>query len=182
MWSRKSSRKPLSRFLPSLKRRVLSDMKNETLLKAPLTINWAVTNRCNFRCRHCYSRTDPSDELDSKTLFTCIEKIAKAGVLSINFGGGEPLLRKDLLEIAKFSSGKGLRVSMNSNGYLIDRERAQSLKASGFSKVGISLDSHLADVHDGFRGIPGSHGRAVAALAFLKEAGIKTSIWFTVNA
>jgi GeoRSP system radical SAM/SPASM protein len=151
-------------------------MKNETLLKAPLTINWAVTNRCNFKCRHCYSRTDPSDELDNKTLFACIEKIVKAGVLSINFGGGEPLLRKDLLEIAAFSSGKGLRVSMNSNGFLIDLERAKSLKAAGFSKVGISLDSHMPDVHDGFRGIPGSHQKAVAALAYLRDAGIKTSI------
>ena len=106
----------------------------------------------------------------------CIEKIVKAGVLSINFGGGEPLLRKDLLDIAAFSSGKGLRVSMNSNGFLIDPERAKSLKAAGFSKVGISLDSHVPDVHDGFRGIPGSHQKAVAALAYLRDAGIKTSI------
>jgi AdoMet-dependent heme synthase len=151
-------------------------MKTANFLKSPLTINWAVTNRCNFKCRHCYSRTDPSDELDNKTLLTCIEKIVKAGVLSINFGGGEPLLRKDLLEIAAFSSGKGLRVSMNSNGYLIDRERAKGLKAAGFSKVGISLDSHVPDVHDGFRGIPGSHQKAVAALAHLREEGIKTSI------
>ena len=151
-------------------------MKNSTFLKAPLTINWAVTNRCNFKCRHCYSRTDPSDELDLKTLFSCIEKVVAAGVLSINFGGGEPLLRSDLLEIAAFASGRGLRVSMNSNGFLIDREKALSLRAAGFSKVGISLDSHLPDVHDGFRGIKGSHQKAVAALAYLKEAGIKTSL------
>jgi len=151
-------------------------MKNVTFLKAPLTINWAVTNRCNFRCRHCYSRTDPSDELDRATLFAAIEKIIAAGVLSINFGGGEPLLRRDLLEIASFASQKGLRVSMNSNGYLIDRDMAVKLKAAGFSKVGISLDSHIPEVHDGFRGIKGSHAKAVAALGYLKEAGIKTSI------
>jgi GeoRSP system radical SAM/SPASM protein len=151
-------------------------MKNNAFLKAPLTINWAVTNRCNFNCRHCYSRTDPSEELDGVTLSTCIEKIISAGVLSINFGGGEPLLRTDLLEIAAFASQRGLRVSMNSNGYLIDRGKAKDLKGAGFSKVGISLDSHLPDVHDGFRGIRGSHQRAVAALSHLKEAGIKTSL------
>jgi GeoRSP system radical SAM/SPASM protein len=105
-----------------------------------------------------------------------IEKIVKAGVLSLNFGGGEPLLRSDLQDIASFASQKGLRVSMNSNGYLVDGDRARSLKASGFSKVGISLDSHLPDVHDGFRGIRGSHRKAVAALAHLKDAGIKTSL------
>ena len=151
-------------------------MKTVNYLKAPLTINWAVTNTCNFKCRHCYSRTDPSEELDGPTLFTCIDKIIKAGVLSINFGGGEPLLRSDLLDIAAFASKQGLRVSMNSNGFLIDQEMAMKLKQAGFSKVGISIDSHLPEVHDGFRGIKGSHQRAVAALAYLKAAGIKTSI------
>jgi GeoRSP system radical SAM/SPASM protein len=151
-------------------------MKTNNFLKAPLTINWAVTNRCNFKCRHCYSRTDPSEELDAETLFACIEKIVSAGVLSINFGGGEPLLRNDLLEISAFAARRGLRVSMNSNAYLIDRERALGLKAASFSKVGISLDSHIPDVHDSFRGIRGSHEKAVAAFAYLRDAGIKTSI------
>ena len=50
-------------------------------------------------------------------LFAGIEKIVAAGVLSMNFGCGEPLLRKGLLDIASFASGRGLRVSMNSNGY-----------------------------------------------------------------
>jgi GeoRSP system radical SAM/SPASM protein len=151
-------------------------MRNNTFLKAPLTINWAVTNRCNFSCGHCYSRTDPSAELDRATLFACIEKIIAFGVLSINFGGGEPLLRSDLVEIAAFSSRRGLRVSMNSNGYLIDRDKAMVLKESGFAKVGISIDSHIPHVHDTFRGVKGSHGKAVAALAYLKDAGIKTSL------
>ena len=151
-------------------------MKNNTLLKAPLTINWAVTNRCNFSCRHCYSRTDPSDELDKATLFACIRKVAAAGVLSVNFGGGEPLLRSDLLEIAAFSSQLGLRISMNSNGYLIDRDKAIALKASGFAKVGISIDSHIPETHDDFRGIRGSQKKAVAALSHLREAGIRTSL------
>jgi len=151
-------------------------MRNEIVLEAPLTINWAINNSCNFACRHCYSRNDTHDELSSEVLFTCLEKVAKAGVLSINFGGGEPLLHPQLLEIATFASGLGLRVSMNSNGWLIDQQMALSLKNAGFSKVGISIDSHLPEVHDGFRGVPGSHARAAAALAHLTAAGISTSI------
>ncbi|HEY6007266.1 MAG TPA: GeoRSP system radical SAM/SPASM protein, partial [Geobacteraceae bacterium] len=95
---------------------------------------------------------------------------------SVNFGGGEPLLHPHLLEIATFASGLGLRVSMNSNGWLIDREKALALKEAGFAKVGISIDSHLPGVHDRFRGVPGSHSRAVAALGHLAAAGIVTSI------
>lgn len=151
-------------------------MKNNFLPSAPLTINWAVTNRCNFRCSHCYSRNDPSDELDLDLLNKCIEHIADAGVLSINFGGGEPLLRKDLTEISEFASKCGLSVSMNSNGYLIDSSKAHELKQKGFSKVGISIDSHLPESHDNFRGVRGSHDKAVKAIACLNEAGIETSI------
>ncbi len=151
-------------------------MISNPTLKAPLTINWALTNQCNFNCRHCYSRTDPSRELDGPELKRCIEKVVRAGVLSINFGGGEPLLRKDLLDIASISSQQGLRVSMNSNGFLIDKEKAMQLKRSGFSKVGISIDSHLPDVHDSFRGVKGSQRKAVRSLLHLNEAGIKTSI------
>ena len=151
-------------------------MRNEIVLEAPLTINWAINNSCNFACRHCYSRNDTHDELTSDMLFTCLEKVAKAGVLSINFGGGEPLLHPQLLEIAAFASCLGLRVSMNSNGWLIDGQMALTLKNAGFSKVGISIDSHLPEVHDGFRGVPGSHARAAAALGHLNAAGISTSI------
>jgi GeoRSP system radical SAM/SPASM protein len=145
-------------------------------LQAPLTINWAINNSCNFACSHCYSREDTHDELTRDVLYGCLEKVAKAGVFSINFGGGEPLLHPHLLEITAFASSLGMRVSMNSNGWLIDGEKAQALKTAGFSKVGISIDSHIAETHDLFRGVAGSHTRALAALGYLREAGITTSI------
>lgn len=152
------------------------DRAGAPVLEAPLTINWAINNSCNFACRHCYSRVDTHDELARDTLFACLEKVARAGVFSVNFGGGEPLLRRDLLEIARFASGCGLRLSMNSNGWFIDREMAVALREAGFTKVGISVDSHRAEVHDRFRGVAGSHARAVAALGHLSAAGIATSV------
>ncbi len=145
-------------------------------LQAPLTINWAVNNSCNFACRHCYSREDSHEELDLAVLGASLHKVAKAGVFSVNFGGGEPLLRRDLLELAAIAGKAGLRVSMNSNGWLIERQTAAALREAGFSKVGISIDSHLSTVHDDFRGIAGSHSRAVAALGHLASVGITTSI------
>lgn len=145
-------------------------------LQAPLTINWAINNSCNFACSHCYSRTDTHDELAPDVLRSCLEKVAKAGVFSVNFGGGEPLLHPQLLEMARFASGLGLRVSMNSNGWLLDGKTAVALREAGFSKVGISIDSHIPEVHDRFRGVTGSHSRAMAALGHLAAAGITTSI------
>jgi GeoRSP system radical SAM/SPASM protein len=151
-------------------------MNNSFLPSAPLTINWAVTNRCNFKCSHCYSRSDPDDELDFDTLSKCVQHVTESGVLSMNLGGGEPLLRNDLLRISEYASGCGLKVSMNSNGYLIDGAKAEELKKSGFSKIGISIDSHLPEIHDDFRGIAGSHEKAVKAIDYLNNAGLETSI------
>jgi len=145
-------------------------------LQAPLTINWAINNSCNFACSHCYSREDPHEELSSELLYACLEKVARAGVFSVNFGGGEPLLHPNLPAIASHAAALGLRVSMNSNGWLLDRDKALTLKQAGFTKVGISIDSHRADAHDRFRGVAGSHERALAALGYLKKAGISTSI------
>ncbi len=151
-------------------------MKSDLIPSAPITINWAVTNRCNFGCDHCYSRSDTIEELDIDAVNSVLDKLAAAKIFSLNFGGGEPLLRKDLLEVARRAADLGFAVSMNSNGYLIDMDKARKLREAGFSKVGISIDSPKPDVHDRFRGKKGSHEKAIAALAFLKQAGIETSI------
>lgn len=151
-------------------------MKNDLIPSSPLTVNWAITNKCNFGCSHCYSRSDTKEELSIETVNAILDKLSKAKVFSVNFGGGEPLMRKDLLEIARRAADLGFAVSMNSNGFLIDSDMAQKLKKAGFSKVGISIDSPKPEVHDRFRGMKGSHKKALAALAYLQEAGIETSI------
>lgn len=151
-------------------------MKDNWFASSPVTVNWALTNRCNFRCRHCYSRTDTQDELDSGQVLSIVEKLHRAKVFSLNFGGGEPLLREDLLATALRAAELGMAVSMNSNGSLVNRASAIQLRDAGFRKVGISIDSADPEVHDRFRGVPGSHKRATEALQTLKDAGIETSI------
>lgn len=163
-------------FSPNWQHRGSSAMSTDAPIKAPLTINWALNNSCNLRCRHCYSRQDPAEELSFDELNRCLEKAARLGVLAVNFGGGEPLLRRELCAIAGLAASLGMRVTMNSNGFLIDAACARALKQAGFHKVGISIDSHLPALHDGLRGEPLSHRHAVAALGHLQQAGIRTSI------
>jgi GeoRSP system radical SAM/SPASM protein len=145
-------------------------------LAAPLIVNWALSFRCNFDCLHCYSRLDRSLELTTAENIEAARRLAAAGVLFANFGGGEPLLRPDLHEIARAAAGFGLRVSMNSNGSLIVPREARALKEAGFASVGISIDSHDAAVHDRFRHREGSHEAAVAACGYLREAGLTVTI------
>jgi len=143
---------------------------------APLTVNWTLSYRCNFACEHCYSREEECEELPLEKLQQIAAILAEAGVLFINFGGGEPLIYPQLFELSRYAADLGLNVSMNTNGWHLDGECARQLQAAGFSSVGVSLDAHHAAAHDDFRNCPGSFERAVAALDHLQAVGLRSTM------
>lgn len=153
----------------------MSDFSTE-IFSAPLTINWTLSFGCNFTCEHCYSRDEVCEELATPDLRRIVDILVAKQIPFVNFGGGEPLIRPDLFELAAYATGRGLNVSMNSNGWLLDAAIAQGLHDSGFKSVGISIDSAEAAAHDDFRNRPGSFARAVAALDHLRTAGVRTTM------
>jgi len=152
-------------------------MSSETRIpSAPITINWTLTFRCNFSCKHCYSRVEKDGELSTDEVKSIMDKVARYKVPFINFGGGEPLLRKDLFELTAYATKLGFNVSMNTNGYLMTKDKARLARESGFKTVGLSIDSAVAQVHDDFRKTPGSHARAVAAAGYLVDEGVRLTV------
>jgi GeoRSP system radical SAM/SPASM protein len=143
---------------------------------APLTFNWTLSYRCNFVCAHCYSRDEVCAELPTSDLKRIVDVLAEKQVPFINFGGGEPLIRDDLFELATYATQRGLNVSMNSNGWLLDRGAAERLKAAGFKSVGISIDSVDPALHDDFRSRSGAFVQAVAALDHLRAVGLRSTM------
>ena len=146
------------------------------MFSAPLTFNWTLSYRCNFVCAHCYSRDEVCEELPTPELKRIVDVLAEKQVPFINFGGGEPLIRNDLCELAAYATARGLNVSMNSNGWLLDRAAAGRLRQAGFKSVGISIDSVDPALHDDFRNMPGAWPRAVAALDHLRDVGIRSTM------
>ena len=145
-------------------------------LSAPLTVNWTLSYACNFACQHCYSRDSQRDELPLEEVLRIVAELARCRVAYVNFGGGEPLLYPRLFEVSRAAADTGLRVSMNSNGWLLDRDTAGRMRDVGFASVGISLDGATPEVHDRFRNRPGSYARAVSALDHLAAAGVKATV------
>lgn len=143
---------------------------------APLTFNWTLSYRCNFVCSHCYSRDEQCAELSTAELKQIVDRLVAHQVPFINFGGGEPLLCDNLFEIAQYARDKGLNVSMNTNGWLLDETAAGRIKDAGFRSVGLSIDSAEAALHDDFRNQPGSWHKAVAALDALTQAGVRSTM------
>ncbi len=145
-------------------------------LSAPLTVNWTLSYRCNFDCRHCYSRGLSRPELPLDDLLRIVDDLASSRVAFVNFGGGEPLLDERLWPVARAAAARGVRVSLNSNGWLLDAAAARRLSEVPVASVGISLDGADPAVHDRFRNRPGSFDRAVAALDHLAAAGVPATV------
>lgn len=154
---------------------------NNVFLGAPLTINLSPSFRCNFNCGHCYSRDDASKgEMTLAQLSDVADILSQWKVPFLNMGGGEPLIIPHLFEFARYACKKGLNCSMNSNGYLLDRDTAKEIKSAGFKSVGISIDSPDADVHDRFRNKNGSFIKALEALENMAGESVKTTVSMVV--
>jgi 12,18-didecarboxysiroheme deacetylase len=150
--------------------------------KRPVVV-WNVTRACNLKCVHCYAHaTDDatSNELSTDEGRRMIDDLAEFGVPVLLFSGGEPLVRKDLPDLAAYAVEKGMRAVISTNGTLIGRETAQTLKKIGLSYVGISLDG-LEPVNDHFRGVKGAFAKAMKGIRNCQEAGIKVGLRFTIN-
>jgi len=151
-------------------------MSYSDLLSAPLSVNWSLSYRCNFTCSHCYSRELETSQLSEADIRKVVDLLAEKGVVFINFGGGEPLLLSDLYGITAYAVSRGLKVTMNTNGWLLDASTAGHISRAGFNSVGISIDSPEARIHDRFRNMEGSFERAIRALDHLEEAGVNTTV------
>ena len=150
--------------------------------KKPVIV-WNVTRRCNLKCVHCYSGSedrDYEDELSFEEGKALIDDLAELGSPVILFSGGEPLVRRDILDLIKYAVQKGRRAVLSTNGTLITEALADRLKELGLSYVGISLDG-LEAVHDSFRGVQGTFARVMRAIGNCKAAGLKVGLRFTIN-
>ncbi|MFC1966492.1 radical SAM protein [Chloroflexota bacterium] len=147
-------------------------------------VAWELTRSCNLFCAHCRGSSAPtsfSDELTTKECFSLIEQILEVGRPIIILTGGEPLVRPDVLQIARYAVNKGLRVAMGTNGTLITEDMATKLKDVPVSRLGISLDFPLAELQDNFRGQVGAFEATMAGIANARRAGIEVQINSTIT-
>lgn len=150
--------------------------------KKPVVV-WNMTRRCNLRCVHCYAHAKDiefEDELTTEQGKELIDDLAEFGSPVILFSGGEPLMRKDLPELAEYAISKGMRAVISTNGTLIDEEMAKTLKKIGLSYVGISIDG-VRETNDKFRGMKGCFDDAMEGLRNCRKEGIKVGLRFTIN-
>lgn len=163
-------------------RKLPSHLLQFSLDKRPVVV-WNVTQRCNLKCVHCYAHSkdiDYKNELTTEEGKKLIDDLADFGSPVILFSGGEPLMRKDLLELISYAKSKGRRAVISTNGTLITEEIAKKLKAVDLSYVGISLDG-IEITNDKFRGLDGAFNAALKGLRNCRAEGIKVGLRFTIS-
>src|SRR5437764_1225842 len=152
----------------------------------PHVVAWNLTRRCNLECAHCYIAAGPSEsaatELDTAACLKIIDQLLRANPAPLLIlSGGEPLLREDLTEIARYASGNGATVVVGTNGTLLSDDRIATLKQAGVQGLAVSVDSLRPSYHDNFRHGRGALADVQAALARLSAARLDFIVQTTVT-
>jgi len=105
-------------------------------------IRLKVTDACNLRCVGCdfWKKTD-FDQLEESIIYSILKQSKNLGAKSLHISGGEPTLRKDLVNIIKFANSLNYSVRMVTNGTQLNEKLIQSYVKAGLNSVTFSLDS-----------------------------------------
>lgn len=140
-----------------------------------------LTLQCNLRCQHCYISAGEvtSTELDIDAIARVITdlNIIYAGLQStrrVVLTGGEPFLRKDLIEIVRLISKSGFQILINTNGLLVSQDHLEQLKIIPGLQICISLDG-LKENHEAIRG-KNTYERTIDKIKEIQKSGIIATI------
>ncbi len=125
----------------------------------PFEVVWNFTYSCNLKCKHCYENAGSDrPELSTEEAYFALDKLsetASVGLPALSFSGGEPLMRKDLFEVAAYARRRIPYISIATNGTLLSKDNVKRLKDVGIDYVEISLDGATKKIHEEFRRVQG---------------------------
>src|SRR5216110_2850173 len=150
------------------------------------SVSWNLTQRCNLECAHCYMSAfggaDTRGELTTAECRRVMDEIAQINPnVFLILTGGEPLLRRDIWEIAGYAAEKRFTTVFGTNGVLLREREARLMRERGVLGASISLDSTDARKHDAFRHLPNAWDGAVRATRVLTDAGLDFSLHMSVT-
>ncbi len=149
----------------------------------PVTFHALVNERCNCKCRHCdyWRQASYVPEMSIGQWRTALMSIKEfAGPFSISFSGGEPFMKKGFIDLLRFCHDNGIHAGVTTNGALLNERNVPEIVAARPFNLSISVDSHIAEVHDHVRGMNGLMGRVQRGLALLRQEQERQGISFPI--
>jgi len=154
---------------------VLPTALTDEALRAPVNVTWEITEACNLSCRHCLSadlRAQQRGELTPEECRRIVDDLAAADVFQVNFGGGEPFLRKDFLDLLAYAQAKGITSCVSTNGTVLDDDLVGRLAAMSGLFLQVSLDGASPGTNDAIRGA-GTFARILDGVDCLRRHALR---------
>src|SRR5207248_1384685 len=150
------------------------------------SVSWNLTQRCNLECAHCYmsavAGADTRGELTTAECRRVMDEIAEVNPnVFLILTGGEPLLRRDIWDLAAYAAEKRFTTVFGTNGVLLRAREARLMREHRVLGASISLDSTDPARHDAFRHLPGAWDGAVRATRALADEGLDFSLHMSVT-
>ncbi len=147
--------------------------------RAITDLRLSVTDRCNYKCVYCRTGSDGSHyaELAMDEYVRLARIFVSLGIEKLRLTGGEPLLRKDLVEMVRelaklrTPSGNKLDIALTTNGHLL-ADLAQPLADAGLDRITVSMDACDAETFARITRVPDSYERVLAGLRAAQVAGL----------
>ena len=139
--------------------------------RGPSYVNWSVSKNCDFHCIYCdrWKEYDlKEDPLTSEEKLKLVDQLADSGVCMLSLCDKEPLLAEDLELVVSRAKKRRMSVNISTNGFLL-KEKARTLVDLGVDSLIISVESHIAQMHDAIRGKPDSFARICAGIEEIKK-------------
>ena len=156
------------------------------ILQAPTYVDFDVTFRCNLKCKFCSSnaiydngsfsaitKQKGNSELSLEEIDKIFSDFDRLGIFRISIGGGEPFLRKDILDIIRLTDKYSFSTIINTNATLINDTIASELEKSNIDQIAVSLDSYDSTIHNKMRGVADAFDKALR--------GVKTLLKYNIN-
>ncbi|AFY78055.1 putative Fe-S oxidoreductase [Pleurocapsa sp. PCC 7327] len=153
-------------------------------LTKPLAIQGIVNERCNYKCRYCkfWRLENYKDEMTIPEWQTALLSLKKfIGSYVIQFGGGEPFIKKGFVDLLEFCYSHGIDWGVITNGSTFDRQTARRVVAARPVNLDISVDSADSEIHDFVRGVPGSLSKIEQGIGFLREERDRLGLKFPIR-
>jgi radical SAM protein with 4Fe4S-binding SPASM domain len=139
----------------------------------PLSVIFQVTDRCNYRCTHCYETHSRGEgELSTLEVIRILDELQAAGTLFLSFTGGEPFVRDDMPALLQAAVDRRFVTKIKSTGHFIDDACADRLARIGIAEVQLSVYAADPEIHDGVTRHAGSLERTLGAARRLRQRGI----------
>lgn len=139
----------------------------------------SITDRCNYKCVYCRTGEFGAQypELSVEEYLRLIKLFVGLGITKVRLTGGEPLLRRGLVELVRELAGlrtlwdEPLDLALTTNGHLLDT-LAAPLKAAGLDRVTVSMDAVDAPTFERITRVPGSFETVLRGVRAARAAGL----------